>query len=162
MPSDVEAKVREASCHAGLCSIEENLWEAQCLDALESIHSSQQTMQAFLAFRNWNLRGQAQMTRAAATVQCQMARSRFAEKKYNQARAALLSLHGLGDWENCLRVLKPDDVQSFQGLDFNIDVLMAIGEGRRVMSWIWLVEGGLGNGSDEDLIEGSFIAGVFE
>lgn len=42
-----------------------------------------------------------------------------------------------------------------QGSDFNADVLLSVGEGRRVMSWIWLVEGGLGDGSEKDVIEGS-------
>ncbi|KAK0435877.1 hypothetical protein EV421DRAFT_1739936 [Armillaria borealis] len=41
------------------------------------------------------------------------------------------------------------------GSDFNVDVLLSVGEGRRVMSWIWLVEGGLGNSSDTDMIKGA-------
>lgn len=64
--------------------------------------------------------------------------------KYNCVQAALLSLCAPGNWENCLHVLKPEDVQSFQRLDFNADMLMAIGEGQQAMSWIWLVEGRLG------------------
>ncbi|KAK0432107.1 hypothetical protein EV421DRAFT_1719756, partial [Armillaria borealis] len=153
MPSDFEADMRGESCRVGLSGTEESLRVAQCLDALETIRSSQRTIRSFLAFRNRNLWGQAQMTRAAATVQRQMVRSHFAVEKYNRARVALFSLRGPGDWESRLRILKPEDVQSFQGSDFNPDVLMAVGEGRWVMSWIWLVEGGLGDGSDEDLIE---------
>lgn len=78
----------------------------------------------------------------------------FAEDKYNRVHEALLSLHGPGDWENHLCILKPEDVQSFQGLEFDANMLMAVGEGHRVMSWIWLTEGGLGDGSDKDIIEG--------
>ncbi len=67
---------------------------------------------------------------------------------------ALFALRGPGDWESHLRVLNPGDVQSFQGSDFNADILLSVGEGHRVMSWIWLVEGGLGDGSEKDVIEG--------
>ncbi|KAK0191532.1 hypothetical protein F5146DRAFT_1138355 [Armillaria mellea] len=34
-----------------------------------------------------------------------------------------------------------------------MDVLLAMSEGHQVMSWIWLVEGGLGDGSKTDMIE---------
>ncbi|SJL02886.1 uncharacterized protein ARMOST_06227 [Armillaria ostoyae] len=55
LPSDFDSDIWETSCQTGLPAIEESLCEAQCLDALESIWSSQQTMRAFLAFWNRNL-----------------------------------------------------------------------------------------------------------
>ncbi len=65
LPSKFDTEARTVSCREGLASIEESLHEAQCLNALESICSSQQTIHTFLAFRDRNLRGQVQITQAA-------------------------------------------------------------------------------------------------
>ncbi len=68
---------------------------------------------------------------------------------------ALFSLKGPGMWEARLRPLEKADVQSMTRADLEMDKLFALGEGHRVISWIWLTEGNLGDGSDEDLIQGT-------
>ncbi len=63
-------------------------------------------------------------------------------------------MRGPGEWEKKLRKLENADVVSMAGADFDVDALLPLGEGHRVISWIWLTEGSLGDGSDEDLIKG--------
>ncbi|KAK0227247.1 hypothetical protein EDD85DRAFT_776868 [Armillaria nabsnona] len=131
MPSDFPAATQSSACWEGLAGKEEVLWEAECLDALEMIRSSQRTLRAFYVFCNMNVRGQVALTRAATTVERQVARSRFAENKYRRNA----------------------NVVSMAGADFDVDTLLPLGEGHHVISWIWLTEGSMGDGNDEDLIK---------
>lgn len=154
MPSDFPPRLRTRACYAGLAAKEEELREAECLDGLEMIRNAQRTLRAFYAYRDQNIRGQAALTRAGSTVERQIERSKFAEEKYRRARKALLRLRGPGIWESRLRPLENADVVSMAGSDFDVDQLLPLGEGHRVISWIWLTEASLGDGSDKDLLQG--------
>ncbi|SJL18909.1 uncharacterized protein ARMOST_22511 [Armillaria ostoyae] len=153
LPSDFSAGSRPKACYKGLAEKEEELREAECLDGLETIRNAQRTLRAFYAYRDQNIRGQAALTRAGSTVERQIERSKFAEEKYRRGREALLGLRGPGIWESRLRPLQNADVESMAGSDFEVDQLLPLGEGHRVISWIWLTEASLGDGSDKDLIQ---------
>ena len=102
----------------------------------------------------------------------------FAAKRYRRAREALLQLQGPGDWEQRWRVLQDEDVRSFNeralteqekidraairraagmpvegifGLDYQEN--LTVREGRRMLSWIWLVDGGVGDENDPNYQE---------
>ncbi|KAK0476553.1 hypothetical protein EDD18DRAFT_1115322 [Armillaria luteobubalina] len=99
-------------------------------------------------------------------LQCHLAGA-----KYNATRDALLSLKGPGQWEEELRVLCHSDMVSLHGslLEINEDdeeedaegnkrkkrprlgSPREAGEGHWEISWIWMQEGALGDGSNKDL-----------
>jgi hypothetical protein len=84
------------------------------------------------------------------------------QRQYNAARSALLSLRGPGEWETKLQVLKQEDVRGISERAMTIEEAeeyrrtrhmaglaeqplplatfnprLALGEGRRTLSWIW-------------------------
>ncbi len=131
---DFAVDTRGSVCLAGLTAKEEELWEAECLDALEMICSAQRTLRLFYAHQDRNVRGQAALTWVASMINGQIARSLFAEDKYRRSRVVLLSLHGPGDWERRLQALEDSHVQSMAGADFEVDTLVPLGKGHRVIS----------------------------
>jgi hypothetical protein len=94
-------------------------------------------------------------------------RIRTCQAQYNTARDAIFALRGPGDWEIKLRVLKPEDVRGISERSMNneekeeyrctrlmaglsdaadadsnapmvqFDPRLALGEGKRTLSWIW-------------------------
>ncbi len=96
--------------------------------------------------------------------------------KYQVAREALLSLKGTGAWETELQVLQESDIVSLEGAEFMVEDptatcrkgrygvqqagMSSVGEGYKVISWIWTVEGALGDGSNERLHESECLSGV--
>ncbi len=76
MPSDFPPRLRTRACYAGLAAKEEELREAECLDGLEMIRNTQRMLQAFYAYRDQNIRGQAALTRAGSTVERQIEHSK--------------------------------------------------------------------------------------
>ncbi|PBK59706.1 hypothetical protein ARMSODRAFT_991083 [Armillaria solidipes] len=165
LPSALEKDLRVAGCLGGVAGIEEQLREAQCLDALAEIRNMLQTRHNLYSFRNKNVRGQRNNTRAYNNLHHLDRNCRLSVEKYQVAWAALMELRGSGEWVNTLRQLKMEDVQSLQGSVFEIDNeeeqreaqmskkqcqerAKGFGEGDRLISWIWLGEGGMGDGND--------------
>ena len=95
--------------------------------------------------------------------------------KYRATRRALLELIGPGDWERELKELNDGDLTTPDGTETSIEnasdeigpdgrllskkrrvaLERGLGEGRRVVSWIWRVKGSTGDGEDEGLNEGT-------
>lgn len=125
-------------------------------------------------FRNKNICGQKDCTRSRTLIDRVARRASLLSHKYQDLRSAILTLLGPGDWEQQLRVLLESDVRSYVECDLEanlpqknkkkqaeplsaediISVEDALaentrapaGEGRRMLSWIWIADlGALGD-----------------
>lgn len=104
--------------------IEEQLHEAQCLDALDAldeIHGIAQSQRALWAYHDANMQGQVHMTCVASFMERLQCHLDLAVAKYKAAHMALVGLQGTGDWEKTLQVLRPADVMNMEGAVFSID-----------------------------------------
>lgn len=181
LPSALTRAEREEVCQPGLAVMEEKLREGQCFDTLNKIRAALRAKTHFIQHKNANVRSQRRTTRALNLIDGFTSRINSSFLKYNTARAALLALRGPGDWENTLRVLLKEDLKAPSGLEFGIEDATsgigadgrplakrhlerqkrALGEGYRVISWIWLsgvTEVAEGESRDAtDLNNGTFI-----
>ncbi|GBE79491.1 hypothetical protein SCP_0206910 [Sparassis crispa] len=108
-----------------------------------------------------NVKGQRPNTRARAAQSSMDARVRAATLRYRHARSTLLSLHRHGPWEDTLQELNDADVRglgehalmneeraeqeqirelsgsSLNSFSIGHTGVVAVGEGRRMLSWLW-------------------------
>jgi hypothetical protein len=146
LPSALCNLNKHMSCDTRLLTIEWELRYAQAGDSLEEIRQNLRLRDHMYTFkRNW-IRGQSANTRAQNALSRVEIKAAMAAERYRGARAAVSSLApvlGKLGWDMRFRVLdKKDDVRG-----------MAVpkggeSEGRRQLSWIWLVEG-VGDDKDE-------------
>ncbi|KAH7909277.1 hypothetical protein BJ138DRAFT_1115126 [Hygrophoropsis aurantiaca] len=173
LPSELDPRTRANMCTPSLVDIEIKLREAQCFDALDKARNHLRTKFHYIKHRNFDVRGQRPNTRAHALIDRMGDRVNASAAKYERARHALIALKGHGTWENTLRPLLKTDLSPPNGEDINIedpnDEIAAngrkkskkqleelrkdLGQGRKVVSWIWRTVGVLGDGSDEELNE---------
>jgi hypothetical protein len=160
MPHELPFAVRRAGCVPGLCVTEAKLRVSQCENSLVMLRTRLHAKRHFIGYRNANVTGQIQSTKAATLIGQIGERVDAAAAKYRKGRDALVAL-GEGD----------ESVQQFQPLledDIRLDgdwgesdaasrkKLAMIGAGRgaraprnqpgtskRVMSWIWTAPGAL-------------------
>lgn len=179
LPSDLDSTHRDQGCFAGLATIEAKLRSAQCNDALERIRSLQRARQSMLQFRNRQIRGQRNNTRAVASILRLEDKSQATAVTYRAARAALKKLIGPGVWEKQLRVLQKHDITAPDGsvVDIedptddigangkpkkiktkkqNSDAAKGLGQGKHAIGWIWTVGTPLGTGDDVLMNDGMF------
>ncbi|PBK91177.1 hypothetical protein ARMGADRAFT_933034 [Armillaria gallica] len=137
LPSALDSAKHVEGCRGGVVTMEEQLCEVQCRDALNTIHGI-----------------------------IQVKKESFVTK-YQVTHITLVKLKGLGAWTDTLQVLEEKDVMSLEGAEFMVDNPMgskgcysmqaqgagSVGQGYKVVSWIWTVEGALGDGSEEHLHE---------
>jgi hypothetical protein len=175
LPSELDSQLRTHGCHKGLPSMEEQLREAQCRDALEKIRNLERAKMHFIHHRNSNTRGQKAATRSHTLIDGITLKIQLAASRYRDAHRALVVLRGPGDWETELRVLKDEDICSPNASAFDIEnpddligpdgrlkskkrrieIEKQLGEGRRAISWIWFNAVGTENGAGEkELNEG--------
>jgi hypothetical protein len=134
-----------------LLSIEWELRYAQAGDALEEMRQNLRLRGHMYSFKRDWIRGQSANTRARNALGRVEAKAAAAAEKYRAAHAALASLalflQKVG-WDNKYKVLdKKDDVRGMS-VPKNGE-----SEGRRNLSWIWLVEG-VGEDEDETVQDG--------
>ncbi|KAG1793209.1 uncharacterized protein HD556DRAFT_1432380 [Suillus plorans] len=132
-------------CNERLLATEWDLQHAQAGDALEEIRQSLRLRDYMYTFKRDWIRGQIANTRAQNALSRVESRAMAAADKYRAARAALSDLacvlQKVG-WEHRYKVLdKKTDVRGMSVPK------RGESEGRRQLSWIWLVEG---IGDDED------------
>lgn len=176
LPSEVDAKLRPACCIPRLPDIEARLRKGQCFDALTQIRHLIRAKTHLIQFRNKNVRGQRPNTRTAGAINRLDNRLSVAIAKYRRARDALSALLGPGDWERELKILRDEDVRLPGGMETCIEnpddtigpdgkkkgkkkleaLAKGLGEGRRVISWIWVSGGLVGEGGDKGLNDGQF------
>ncbi|KAJ7870131.1 hypothetical protein B0H13DRAFT_1634924 [Mycena leptocephala] len=146
-------------CVRGLLSMEAKLRTAQCNNALVKLRARLHAKRHFIAFRNENLAGQAQATRAQTLIGQIGERADACVVKYRHARTALITLSGEANATQ-FRELRPEDVQ-LDGDAGESDAasrkklaMLSAGRGaraprnapgtsKRVMSWIWTAPGAL-------------------
>ena len=174
LPSALPSTQRTHNCHKSLVDIETKLRQAQCHDILDKIRNMQRGRLSFIGFRNRNIRGQNPNTRAKDTLDRLEDKTKSLAVKYRTARKALLELLGPGSWENSLRKLKNGDLTTPDGMEISIEdpndpfrsdgrqskkqctaERLGLGQGRKVVSWIWMSAQTIGDGSDEVLHKGS-------
>lgn len=160
-----------------LVDVEERLREAQAFEALEEVRRYLRQRSFASSFKIKNITGQRANTRARQWLNTINTKVVAAKHTYRHARAALLALRGSGSWENTLRVLDDNDVRGLNeralteqeraereairergGLVdevHGVPVLsaVAIGDGRRTLSWIWSAPGS-GDQSDSETTKG--------
>ena len=174
LPSALPSTQRAHNCHKSLVDIEAKLRQAQCHDILDKIRNVQRGRLSFIGFRNRNIRGQNPNTRAKDTLDRLEDKTKSLAIKYRTARKALLELLGPGSWENSLRKLKNGDLTTPDGMEISIEdpndpfkpdgrerskkqrtaEKLGLGQGKKVVSWIWTSAQAIGDGSDEVLHEG--------
>ncbi|KAG1760085.1 hypothetical protein EV702DRAFT_1208029 [Suillus placidus] len=138
-------------CDRRLLTTEWELRYAQAGDALEEIRQSLRLRDYMYTFkRNW-IRGQSANTRVQNALSRVEARATAGAEKYRAARVALSSLAPiLGEvgWDHKYKVLERKDDMRGMSVPKRGD-----SEGRRQLSWIWLVEG-VGDDEDEVVQDG--------
>ncbi|EDR07938.1 uncharacterized protein LACBIDRAFT_327111 [Laccaria bicolor S238N-H82] len=126
---------RTHNCHKSLVDIEAKLHQAQCHDILDKIRNMQRSRLSFIRFQNRNIRGQNPNMRAQDTLNHLEEKMKSLAVKYRTVRKVLLELLGPGSWENSLLEK------------------LGLGQGKKVVSWIWTSAEAIGDGSDEVLHE---------
>ena len=98
-------------CGASLPDMENKLRYAQVIEALSGLRRQLQTRVMGSKLNNKHVSSQRAYVRSRALrdqVECWV---HMCQRQYNTARAAVLALRGLGEWEKTLAVLKPEDVR---------------------------------------------------
>ncbi|KAG6371369.1 hypothetical protein JVT61DRAFT_9577 [Boletus reticuloceps] len=115
------------------------LHEGQAHDALNELHQVLRSQSYMLKFKDRFIRGQGANTRTWNCLKSVDAKVRATAAKYRAAHHALTVLSdllGKVGWKHILRPLADEDICSMtQGIDDSRS------EGRRRLSWIWLVCG---------------------
>lgn len=145
------AIARRVACDQTLEQIEWKLREGQAHDALNELRQALRSRAYMLKFKDRFLRGQGANTRARNCLKNVDAKIQVSANKYRAAHRALTvlgDLLGKIGWKNRLRHLADEDIRSMT--DGTGD---ALSEGRRKLSWIWLVCG-FNEGDVEESDEG--------
>lgn len=172
LPSSMGSAERESGCVAALASKELRLRLAQAADSLFNLRQNLRIKSSVYGFKKKNIVGQRNSTRAHALL------DRFVDKinrhaeQYRAAYRALLVLDPGGDWEDRFKQLLASHVVPPMGEVE--DVVRAKGkrrkkavertEGRRELSWIWVVERGIGEKGDgeDEFADGAPISMPYE
>jgi hypothetical protein len=167
MPSDLAALgLTDAldACVPGLVDMEAKLRVGQCDNSLASLRSRLHAKRFLIGFRNENVTGQIQATKARTLIGQLGERVEGYAKRYRKGYSALRALKGEATHPH-LRPLKPDDVR-LDGDNEESDAasrkklsMMGSGKGaraprnapgtsKRIMSWIWTTPGALDSGEE--------------
>jgi hypothetical protein len=169
MPHELPANDRARSCVNGLAEMEAKLRAAQCAVALILMRSHLHAKHHLISFRNENVTGQIQSTKAHTLIGQVGDRVTVSAEKYRKARAALSLLKAavFAQEFSHFQELKDDDIrldsdhgESDGAAKKKLAMISAghgarapraaPGESRRTMSWIWTVQQGSGD-EEQDL-----------
>jgi hypothetical protein len=147
LPSEVGLQM---PCDQKLQECEWKLREAQAYDSLDEVRDSLRLSTHLYKHKKAFVRGQRPNTRARTVISRADTKTQAAAAKYRTARHALVRLGNLlgkpSDWKTRLKILNPTDVRAMNA------PLLGESEGRRSISWIWLVVGvGVRAGEDTAL-----------
>ncbi|KAJ6517558.1 hypothetical protein DFH09DRAFT_1332356 [Mycena vulgaris] len=160
LPSDIaDKKKREKACAVGLPEVEAELREGEAHEALEALRQGLRTRTMTNRFRLRNFTGQRALTRGQGILRQINMKIHKAKLRYRYARNALSRLRDHGVWEKVLQVLEDGDVRALneralteeekaqrEAVHDLRDVeeggiapygVVALGETRRTLSWIW-------------------------
>ncbi|KAF8121845.1 hypothetical protein K438DRAFT_1653350 [Mycena galopus ATCC 62051] len=177
MPSDIAEKPRrDKACAVGLPEVEAELRVGEAREALHSLRQGLRARTMTNRFRLRHCTGQRMLTRGQGVLRQINLKVHRAKLRYRYVRNALKRLRGVGPWENELRVLDDVDVRALneraltaeeaeqrKSLTDYEDVaeeggvaafgVVALGEGRRTLSWIWYTAKGDGEPTEQELVE---------
>ncbi|KAJ6479819.1 hypothetical protein C8R45DRAFT_1054444 [Mycena sanguinolenta] len=132
LPSDISSRVnREKACVVGLAEVEADLRVGEACEALNALRQGLRTCTMTNRFRLRNCTGQRMLKRGQGVLRQVNLKVHKAKLRHRYARNPLLRLRGNGAWEKELRVLEDDDggIAAYG--------VVALGEGRRTLLWIW-------------------------
>ncbi|KAJ7306865.1 hypothetical protein DFH08DRAFT_720597 [Mycena albidolilacea] len=132
MPSEIsDADKRNKACAIGLADVEAELRIGESREALNTLRQGLRTRTMTNRFRLRHCTGQRMLTRGQGVLRQVNLKIHRAKLRYRYARNALMRLRGHGTWEKELKILEDSDggVAMFG--------VVALGEGRRTLSWIW-------------------------
>lgn len=165
MPHELPAAERERACVCGLPEMEAKLRVAQCTAALLMVRSRLHAKRHLISFRNENVTGQIQSTKARTLIGQVGDRVTASAQKYRKGRAALVALKGAA-FAPHFRDLKDDDIRldgDYGESDAAAKKKLAMisagrgartpqnapGTSKRIMSWIWTVKEGSGDDAQD-------------
>ncbi|KAJ7896185.1 hypothetical protein B0H13DRAFT_1885266 [Mycena leptocephala] len=135
LPSAIPADAREAVCVPGLVKQEEELRNAQAVEALRELRSGLRTRTFAHQFKRKLPSNQGMYTKSRTLTDGIEDRIRAASARYRTARAALLQLRGPGDWETRLKVLEKSDVRGMNERAMNDEEKEEIGKHGCLLVW---------------------------
>ncbi|KAJ7113911.1 hypothetical protein C8R44DRAFT_740790 [Mycena epipterygia] len=176
LPSSIgDADKRDLACASGLAAIEEELREAEALEALEELRQGLRTRTMTNRYRIRNATGQRALTRGQGVLRQISLRIHKAKLRYRYARNALMRLRGSGPWEQRLRVLEEGDIRALneraltEEEEARKEMLVELGavieggvsgvgsvaanETHRKLSWIWYTGAKAGEPDEAELTE---------
>ncbi|KAJ7048755.1 hypothetical protein C8F01DRAFT_1276102 [Mycena amicta] len=163
MPSDLlDVTKRVKACAVGLPEVEESLRVGEARQALDDLRQGLRTRTMTNRFRLRNCTGQRMLTRGQGILRQVNIKIHKAKIRYRYVRNALKRLKGDGPWEKELAVLEDSDVRALNERALTAEEaeqrqavhdyeeiaeeggvaafgVVALGEGRRTLSWIWYV-----------------------
>ncbi|KAF7426460.1 hypothetical protein PC9H_008829 [Pleurotus ostreatus] len=151
LPSSIGSR---ATCPKSLQEIEWQLRHAQAHDALHDIRANLQIRVGVFQQKDRFERGQRAMTRSRSVLARLQDKIDECTERYRVARRALVSLapilgKGPQDWSNAIRELRDADIRPISAGE------MRETEGRRTISWIWLVDGVAATAEQSEVINDS-------
>ncbi|KAJ7474959.1 hypothetical protein FB451DRAFT_1397828 [Mycena latifolia] len=175
LPSDIaDEKRRQKACAEGLPAVERELREAEAHEALEALRQGLCTQTMTNHFRLRNSTGQRALTRGQGVLRQINMKIHKAKLRYRYARNALSRLRRHGPWERELQILKDEDVRALNERALTAEEVaqhdavhdlrdvdeggiaaygvVALGESRRMLSWIWYVANS-GEPTEQELVE---------
>ncbi|THH16521.1 hypothetical protein EUX98_g9291 [Antrodiella citrinella] len=154
LPSELPSNLMTADYIKIIAAKECEFRKAQAFDALANIRRICRIITGITEFKKLNLvnEGQRTSTRLRSYYDKFKQQIDHSASRYRAARNALLVLDPTGDWTIHLKVLHADDIRGPLA-----DKDDALKEGRRELSWIWLVQHA---SSPEDGFENDFCEGM--
>jgi hypothetical protein len=160
MPHEMPSALRGAGCVGGLCATEAKLRVSQCENSLVMLRTRLHAKRHFISYRNANVTGQIQSTKAATLIGQIGERVDAAAARYRQGREALVALHDGGESVLQFQPLLADDIRldgdwgESDGAARKKLAMIGAGRGaraprnepgtsKRTMSWIWTAPGAL-------------------
>jgi len=121
-----------------LQSVEAELRFAHAKEALDSLRRNLLIQAHYQTYTRANVRGQSGNTRSQSLRQQTAAKIDAIAACYRRNRAVYHSLKGDGDWELDLRKLNPQDIRPLSESHITHEAgSKALGEGKKMVSWIW-------------------------
>jgi hypothetical protein len=135
LPSDLDARDRDAVCLGGVANCEKELRFAQLEDSLNDLRRARRTRHGLITFHKVQLAGQGQKTQTKSQAAMKTIQDRIDRcvRRYRVARDALLRLDPRGEWTKLYLPLTDNDNRG----PMKELVEIASSDGRYTPSWIW-------------------------
>ncbi|KAF7367657.1 CxC2 domain-containing protein [Mycena sanguinolenta] len=165
LPSDIaDSTKRVKACAEGLPEVESSLWEGEVHDALKSLRQGLRVRTMTNRFRLRNATGQRALTRGQGILRQNNVKIHKAKLRYRYARNALCRVTWGTEDDICAlneRTVLNEERAQWEAVHDLRDVeeggvaeygVVALGEGRRTLSWIWYTAKG-GEPTELELVE---------